>query len=53
MSWSARVRNSHTFAARNSGHKAGTFRSILTISVPLGNRMQTWKNREWQSTPTP
>src|SRR4051794_16575438 len=35
------------------GPEAGTFRSILTISVPLGIRTLTGKNHEWQSTPTP
>jgi len=53
MSCSLRVSNSQAFAARIAGHKAGTFRSILAISVPSGIRTQTWKNREWQSTPTP
>src|SRR5260370_38136293 len=53
MPCSIKVRKIHVFAARSSGHKAGTLRSILTISVPWGIRMQTWKNREWQSTPTP
>jgi hypothetical protein len=53
MPCSSRVRKIPAFAARNAGHKAGTFRSILTIRVPLGIRAQTWKNREWQSTPTP
>src|SRR5579883_1290350 len=53
MSWSLKVAKIQACAARSSGHKAGTFRSNLTISVPLGIRTQTWKNREWQSTPTP
>src|SRR3954470_23497495 len=53
MPYSPSVRKIHAFAARSSGHKAGTLCSVLTISVPLGIRTQTWKNREWQSTPTP
>jgi hypothetical protein len=53
MPCSLNVSKIHAFAARSSGHKAGIFRSILAISVPWGIRMQTWKNREWQSTPTP
>ena len=28
------------------------FRSIWTISAPLGTRMQTWGNHQWQLTPT-
>jgi hypothetical protein len=51
--WSINVWKIHAFAARSAGQLAGTVRSILTISVPSGIRMQTWKNREWQSTPTP
>src|SRR5262249_53118972 len=53
MSCSLSVAKIHAFAARSSGHEAGTFRSNLTSSVLLGIRTQTWKNRAWQSTPTP
>src|SRR3954464_620722 len=53
MLYSSSVRTTHAPAARNSGHVASTLASTLTISVPLGIRTQTWKNREWQSTPTP
>src|SRR4051812_42222523 len=53
MPCSLKVAKIHAIAARSSGHEAGTRRSILTISVPSGIRTQTWKNREWQSTPTP
>jgi hypothetical protein len=53
MPCSLNVSKTQALAARISGQTAGTLRSNLAISVPLGIRMQTWKNRQWQSTPTP